>query len=143
MEESVYSALLYPFQHSNIVKEQIKRNWYAICTGELLPETPLRETIYTHHISFVHATSESILQLCLSCLILREFGLSISNFDRFIQISGLIASLLSLCLAFAKVCKALLKNCPFIVSSNNSSHLISKIFHFVQKFPSKVAFWFC
>ena len=115
MKESLYSALLHPFNFSKLVINQIKRNGYAICTGELLPETPLKETIYIHHISFVQATSESILQLCLSCLILREFGLSNSNFDRFIQISGLIASLLSLCLAFAKVHKALFKNCAYCI----------------------------
>ena len=46
--------------------------------------------------------TESLMQLCLNCLILREFGVSPNGFEASNQISGLCSSLISIILLFAK-----------------------------------------
>lgn len=58
---------------------------------------------FAHQISFIEAMSESVFQLCLSCLILREFGISADPFSRFIQVSTFVFSILSISIAFGKV----------------------------------------
>ena len=57
--------------------------------------------IFSHQIAFMEALSESIPQLCLSCLVIREFGLNPSSAFR--QLSSLLSSLTSTLLAFSKV----------------------------------------
>jgi hypothetical protein len=75
----------------------------AIWQGCNLPEEPAEEKIHTHSVMFIEAISESLPQLSLSCLLIREFGLSSNSYEKFNQISGLCSSLMSLILLFAKV----------------------------------------
>ena len=91
-------AFMYPFQHSKNLWEQLKRIW-----KDEEPEETEEEKIYGHCISFFEATTESLLQLCLTCIILREYGLSNNAFDKFMQVLGLFTSFFSICFAFAKV----------------------------------------
>ena len=103
MKKKISSALFYPFEHSTNILKQVKFSFSAIFKGKKLPDESDDEKIYAHHVTFMEAITESILQLCLSCLVLREYGLSNVTTERFGQVSGLFSSLLSICLAFAKV----------------------------------------
>ena len=103
MEEKIPVAFLYPFHHSRNLMKIMKRRFLAVIRGEEVPLDIPEERIFMHNISFIEATSESVLQLCLTCLILREFGTSTDTFEKFMQLSGLLTSLLSIVLAFAKV----------------------------------------
>ena len=62
-----------------------------------------REKQYAHGVKFFEAATESVLQLCLGCLILREFGLSNAGYQAFNQLSGIFSSLVSIVMLFAKV----------------------------------------
>ena len=55
------------------------------------------------NVTFFEAISESITQLTLSCIILRQFGLSHDPFSEFVQFFTLGTSFLSLCVAFVTV----------------------------------------
>ena len=103
MEENLYSALCYPILHSIQQLKHMKTSFNSIWRGEEKPEKSIKEKIYSHHIVFIEATSESVLQLALSCLIIREFGISPNTWERVIQLSSLLTSLISVCNAFAQV----------------------------------------
>ena len=81
----------------------MKTSFNSIWRGEERPEKSVKEKIYSHHIIFIEATSESVLQLALSCLIIREFGISPDTWEKVIQLSSLLTSLISVCNAFAQV----------------------------------------
>ena len=81
----------------------MKANTIAIWSGEELPEEDEKDKLYGHCIIFFEAMTESMMQLCLNVLVLREFGLSQNDFEAFNQISGLFSSLISIILLFAKV----------------------------------------
>ena len=102
-KEAWGTALLYPFYHGRNLFGHFKRSALAIWRGEDLPEEPEREKQYAHGVKFFETVTESVLQLCLSCLIYREFGLSNAGFQAFNQLSGIFSSLLSVVLLFAKV----------------------------------------
>ena len=102
-KEAWGTALLYPYYHGRNLFRHIKRSALAIWQGEELPEEPERERRYAHGVKYFETVTESVLQLCLSCLILREFGLSNAGFQAFNQLSGIFSSLLSIVLLFAKV----------------------------------------
>ena len=97
------TALLYPFYHGRNLYRHIKRSALAIWRGEDIPEESEREKRYAHVVNFFETVTESVLQLCLSCLILREFGLSNAGFQAFNQLSGIFSSLASIVMLFAKV----------------------------------------
>ena len=103
LKKTLFSALSYPYEHSTTTFKQIMGCFSAIFKGKELPEESDNDKIYAHHVTFMEAITESIMQLCLSCLVLREYGLSNVATERFGQVSGLFTSLLSICLAFAKV----------------------------------------
>ena len=71
--------------------------------GDELPEEPDTTKTFAYEIVFLETMSESVLQLCLSCLVIRQFGLSIDSNERFIQITGLFSSLMSICISFGQV----------------------------------------
>ena len=96
---------MYPFYHGRHLFNQMKANTIAICRGEELPNEPEEEKSYGHCIIFFETMTESLMQLCLNALILREFGLSPNGYERSNQISGLFSSLISIVLLFAKVRK--------------------------------------
>ena len=103
LNESWKRAFLYPYLLGRNLWNHMKRNIRSICKGQEIPEVSEEEKRYGHCISFFEATTESILQLSISCLLLREFGLSPNDFDRFNQLSGLGSSLMSIVLLFSKV----------------------------------------
>ena len=102
-KEAWGTALLYPYYHGRNLFLHFKRSALAIWRGEDLPQEPEREKQYAHGVKFFETITESVLQLCLSCLILREFGLSNARFQAFNQLSGIFSSLVSIVLLFAKV----------------------------------------
>ena len=71
--------------------------------GEELEEEDQEKRQFAHHLSFIEAMSESVFQLCLSCLVLREYGISTSNYTKFVQLSSLVTSVLAITHEFAKV----------------------------------------
>ena len=104
LNESWRRAVFYHGIHVKYYILQIHRNYKAIWRqGEQLPEELEEEKNYAHNISFVEVTSESIPQLCLQIVVLREFGISTDAREGFFQVTGLVTSLVSFCLLFAKV----------------------------------------
>ena len=103
MKQNICLAIRYPFEHSKNLLQQIELNWKAMKKGEKLTAVPEEHLIFEHYVSFCAALSESILQLCLSCFIIREFGISSNHFEAFMQLSGILTSLFSVCHCFAKV----------------------------------------
>ena len=103
MNEKIRVAILYPFKHGRNLTKIIKRKSLAVIRGEEVSEPTHEEKVYMHNISFIEATSESVLQLCLNCVIIRKFGTSTDPFQKSIQLSGLATSLISIVLAFAQV----------------------------------------
>ena len=94
-------SILYPLLE-NLTTHNTITNTLAIWNGEELPEEPQQEKLYSHCIKFFETMTESLMQLCLNCLILREFGVSTNGFEASNQISGLCSSLISIILLFAK-----------------------------------------
>ena len=103
LNEPTKQAIFYPFYHGRTLFRHMKRNMLAICKGCDIPESPAEEKRHTHAVMFMEAISESMLQLSLSCLLIREFGLSSNGYEKFNQLSGLCSSLMSMVLLFAKV----------------------------------------
>ena len=99
LNKPINFALWYPYSHAGNKIKKIQQIWQ----GKILPETFKDEDIYAHHITFIEATSESILQLALSCLIIREYGISKNFWERSITISSFVTSLISVCFACAEV----------------------------------------
>ena len=103
MNEKICIAIIYPFKHGKNLRKIIKRKSLAVIRGEEVSEPTHKEKVFMHNLSFIEASSESVLQLCLNCVIFREFGTSTDPFQKFIQLSGLVTSLISVVLAFAQV----------------------------------------
>ena len=103
LNEPTKQAIFYPFYHGRTLFRHMKRNMQAIWQGCDLPDESAQEKRHTHAVMFIEAISESMLQLSLSCLLIREFGLSENKYEKFNQISGLFSSLMSMVLLFAKV----------------------------------------
>ena len=104
LNETWRRAICYHGIHVKYFLLQIHRNYNAIwIQGEQLPEELEEEKNYAHNISFLEVTSESIPQLCLQIVVLREFGISTDAREGFFQVTGLVTSLVSFCLLFAKV----------------------------------------
>ena len=112
---------MYPYHHGRNLFSQLKANTISIWRGEELPEEPQQDKLYGHCIMFFETMSESMMQLCLNSVIIREFGLSPNVYESSNQISGLVSSLLSVILLFAKV-----------RTKNNHCFYSSRVF-FVQR----------
>ena len=97
LTKNCLTAFLYPFYHIKHLFKQIKAIKKLIFNNVKLPEETEEHVIYVYHITFIEATSESVLQLCLSMLIFREFG-----FKKWIQIASLSTSAISLYTCFVK-----------------------------------------
>ena len=106
-KETFTSSLCYPFKHSKNTLNTIKNNFMAIYRMEELPQESKEEMIFGHQVVFLEALSESILQICMSCIKIRQYGISADYFEAFMQVSGLLTSIISTCLAFSKVRKIL------------------------------------
>ena len=96
-------ALCFPIYHIANIFDQIKNNNIAIMNGDELPEETNASKIFAYQIVFLETTSESVLQLCLSCLVIRQFGLSFNSTERFIQVTGLFSSMICICISFGQV----------------------------------------
>ena len=96
-------AVCFPVYHIAYIFDQIRNNNIAILDGEELPEEPNATKTFAYQIVFLETTSESVLQLCLSCLVIRQFGLSYDSSERFNQVTGLMSSLMCICIAFSQV----------------------------------------
>ena len=108
LNETWRRAISYHGVHVKYYLLQIYRDFKAIWRkGEELPEALEEEMNFAHNISFLEATSESIPQLCLQIVVLREFGISTDAREGVFQVTGLVTSLVSFCLLFAKVLKHL------------------------------------
>ena len=83
------NAAMYPYFHL--------RNLVRNITGNENPNEEVFNSVYGHHIKFIESTSESAMQLFLSCLVLREFGI-----ESKIRILSPILSIISLYVSFAK-----------------------------------------
>ena len=73
-----------------------------------IPNITEEEKLFEHQIMFVESTSESLLQFCLSCVIIRQFGIiKADTFGhslwRWVQILSVFTSGLSLYMNFVKV----------------------------------------
>ena len=96
-------ALCFPVYHIAYIFDQIRNNNIAILNGDELPEEPNTTKTFAYQIVFLETMSESVLQLCLSCLVIRQFGLSVNSNERFVQITGLVSSLMCICISFGQV----------------------------------------
>ena len=94
---------MYPYHHGRHLFNQLKANTQAIWRGEELQEVSQKDKLYGHCIMYFETMTESLMQLCLNSAIIREFGLSPNGYERSNQISGLVSSLLSVIILFAKV----------------------------------------
>ena len=96
-------AVCFPIYHIANIFDQIKKNNIAILNGDELPQELNATKTFAYQIVFLETTSESVLQLCLSCLVIRQFGLSVNSTERFIQVTGLFSSLMCICISFGQV----------------------------------------
>ena len=94
---------MYPYHHGRHLFNQLKANTQAIWRGKELPEEKQKDKLYGHCIMFFETMTESLMQLSLNSVIIREFGLSPNVYEQSNQISGLVSSLISVILLFAKV----------------------------------------
>ena len=85
------------------VRNHIKKCWQAVQSDQELPDEPIETTKFNKSVAFMEAITESISQLCLSCIILRTYGISDYSFTRLFQFFSFTTSLLSLCVAFGTV----------------------------------------
>ena len=82
--------------------------------GAEVPSESQEKKKYAHEVQFTEATTESVLQLIFSCIILREFGLPLDPFQRYVQLSSLIGSIFAITVQFAKVLNIVVKYTNFI-----------------------------
>ena len=75
----------------------------AILKCQDIPEETQENKIFAHQVSLCEATTESVLQLSFSCLIMREFGISSDVFTQQVQIMSLAFSILTIALEMANV----------------------------------------
>ena len=97
-------AIFYHLQHVKNFLVHLKNNISFIGQeGKELPEQSAEEEKFSHNISFLEALTESLPQLCLQMVVIREFGISTNNWEKFTQILNLATSLTSFCVLFSKV----------------------------------------
>ena len=97
MQDSIYGNF------RGNVRNHIKKCWQAVQNDQEMPDEPVEVVKFNKSVAFMEAITESISQLCISCIILRIYGVSTFTFTKFFQFFSLITSLLSLCVAFGTV----------------------------------------
>ena len=75
----------------------------AIWKEDPLSDEPEESKVFGHHIAFLETMSESVPQLCLQLIILRQFGLSKDIFQALTQTTALYSSVIATCILFSKV----------------------------------------
>ena len=58
---------------------------------------------FNHKVAFMEAITEAPLQLCLSLLVVREYGISAVPGTKILQLTSLLTSSFSICLAYLMV----------------------------------------
>ena len=96
-------ALCYPFSHSKNLWCHLKNCILAIWNESTFPDEPEESKVFGHHVAFLETLSESVPQLCLQLIVLREFGLSTNTFQALTKTTALYSSLFATCLLFSKV----------------------------------------
>ena len=96
-------SLCFPLKHSKNLLHHLKDSIMCIWKGEPFPDESEESKVFGHHIAFLETMSESMPQLCLQLIVLRQFGVSKEPFQSFTQSSSLYSSLISICLLFSKV----------------------------------------
>ena len=81
----------------------MKNTLTALIRCQQFPEMPHEEFDIMKKIFFMEAITESILQLCLSCLVLRAYGISSDATTMASQILNLTTSLVSVVISFGNV----------------------------------------
>ena len=81
----------------------MKNCFIAMIKGNEVPAESQQVKVFSHQVQYSEATTESVIQLTFSCIILRQFGLPNDPFQRYVQLSSLFGSILSITFQFAKV----------------------------------------
>ena len=76
----------------------------ALKKGELPPDDSQENLILAHDVSFNEATTESVQQMSLNFVILRQYGIAFSTYSKVSQFLSLGVSMISIILSFTKVC---------------------------------------
>ena len=103
IQPNVILFIIYKHIHRKNMLNHMKRCFFAMIRGEDVPSESQEKKKYAHEVQFTEATTESVLQLIFSCIILREFGLPLDPFQRYVQLSSLIGSIFAITFQFAKV----------------------------------------
>ena len=80
-----------------------KKSWNAVKDDEEMPTDDVEGLGFVDEVNFIEATSESVPQTCLNCIVIKQYGLGETMFSKVSTILSLTLSIISLCLAFAKV----------------------------------------
>ena len=91
------------FENSSNLLSYMKKCAIAIRDNTDVPEENIKNLAFAHQISFSEATTESVIQLSFSIIIIREFGIPSDWFSRSIHISSLMVSILTIAFEMAKV----------------------------------------
>lgn len=81
----------------------MKKTMIAMSKCQPIPEMPKEDVDFIKRISFMESITESVLQLCLSCLILRAYGISSQLTAMVSQCLSFGSSLLSIVVEFGSV----------------------------------------
>ena len=95
--------------------EHTKKTLIAISKCQTLPKMSEEDIDFIKKVSFMESITESILQLCLSCLILRAYGLSSQISAMVSQLLSLTSSLLGVVFAFGSVSTKENESKPYLV----------------------------
>ena len=75
--------------------------------GREWSEMPKDEMIFMKKVAFVESISESTLQLIVSCLVLRSYGMSTDPFSLTVQITSFVMSFVSIVTCFGSVSRCI------------------------------------
>ena len=105
------------FHNRKYLLAHMKNCFIAMIKGNEVPTESQKVKVFSHQVQYSEATTESVIQLTFSCIILRQFGLPNDPFQRYVQLSSLFGSILSITFQFAKVSS-------FIVFWHNMLYLL-------------------
>ena len=83
--------------------EHLKKCCKAISKGMPIPQMDRKAKEFNHKVAFMEAITEAPLQLCLSLLVVREYGISAVPGTKILQLTSLLTSSFSICLAYVMV----------------------------------------
>ena len=101
-KELLYISVLF-LDFSNSAWLFFKKSWNAVKYDEEMPTDDVEGLGFVDEVNFIEATSESVPQTCLNCIVIKHYGFGETMFSKVSTILSLTLSIISLCLAFAKV----------------------------------------